>query len=159
MVSRRQFLWGDFKGGKAPQRPPWALAETVFPDVCTRCGACAPVCPTRIIIIVRGYPEVDFRRGECTFCGACAAVCKDQALLRTEKGRRAKPWTIKAQISDRCATRQGVACRVCDDRCQTVAIRFSPRLGAPPMAEIDAALCTGCGACLAPCPMKAISLV
>ncbi|MCK9386791.1 MAG: ferredoxin-type protein NapF [Sulfuritalea sp.] len=158
MVSRRQFLWGNFKGGKAPQRPPWALAETVFPDVCTRCGACAPVCPTRIIIIVRGYPEVDFRRGECTFCGACAAVCKDQALLHTEKGRHAKPWTIKAQISDRCATRQGVACRVCDDRCQVAAIRFSPRLGAPPMAEIDATLCTGCGACLAPCPMKAISL-
>ena len=34
----------------------------------------------------------------------------------------------------------------------------SPRRGGPPLAEIDAAACTGCGACVAPCPVAAISV-
>jgi ferredoxin-type protein NapF len=82
MVSRRQFLRGNFKSGQAPQRPPWALAEALFINACSRCGDCVPACPTRIIVIVRGFPEVDFKRGECTFCGACAAACKDKRIAR-----------------------------------------------------------------------------
>lgn len=156
MVSRRQFLRGDFKSRRAPQRPPWALAEELFLNACSRCGDCVPVCPTRIIVIVRGYPEVDFQRGECTFCGACAAACQDGALLNNES--QIWPWAIKAQIADTCLTQRGVECRICGDRCAAVAIRFSPRLGGPPAAEVDVGACTGCGACVAPCPVRAISL-
>ena len=145
---------GDFKARRNPQRPPWALAEQAFLDACTRCAACVPVCPTQIIVVVRGYPEVDFKRGECTFCGECVAACKDRALVRD--GR--EPWTIKAQVADNCLARRGVECRVCGDPCPVTAIRFSPRLGGPPVAEVDTALCTGCGACVAPCPVAAISL-
>lgn len=156
MVSRRQFMQGDFKSRRSPQRPPWAQAEESFLDACTRCGACAPVCPTRIVVIVRGYPEVDFKLGECTFCGACAAACRDGALLRADAETR--PWSIKAQIADNCLAKRGVECRVCGDPCVVSAIRFSPRLGGPPVAEVDAASCTGCGACVAPCPVNAISI-
>jgi ferredoxin-type protein NapF len=147
---------GDFKARRPPQRPPWALAEEAFLDACTRCGACVPVCPTRIIVVVRGYPEVDFKRGECTFCGACAAACKDGALLTAESP--VGPWAIKAQIAESCLPRRGVECRICGDHCSVTAIRFSPRLGGPPVAEVDAASCTGCGACVAPCPVNAISI-
>jgi len=147
---------GDFKARRNPQRPPWALAEDAFLDACTRCAACVPVCPTGIIVIVRGYPEVDFKRGECTFCGACATACSDGALLRADE--HAVPWDIKAQVADTCLARRGVECRVCGDPCPVAAIRFSPRLGGPPVAEVDTALCTGCGACVAPCPVAAISL-
>ncbi len=147
---------GDFKTRKAPQRPPWALAEEAFRDACSRCGECLPVCPTQIIVLVRGYPEVDFRRGECTFCGACAAACKDGALLRGED--HASAWTIKARIAESCLPRRGVECRICGDHCAAAAIRFSPRLGGPPAAEVDFDSCTGCGACVAPCPVAAISL-
>lgn len=147
---------GDFKTRKAPQRPPWALAEELFGAACSRCGDCLPVCPTRIIVLGRGYPEVDFKRGECTFCGACAAACKDGALLRTTD--QAAPWAIKAQIAASCLPRHGVECRICGDHCLVAAIRFSPRLGGPPLAEVDPASCTGCGACVAPCPVTAISL-
>ena len=156
MVNRRQFLRGNFKAAPAPQRPPWALAEESFLDACTRCGACVPVCPTRIIVIVRGYPEVDFKLGECTFCGACAAACRDGALPRADA--EALPWNIKAQIADNCLAKRGVECRICGDHCAVAAIRFSPRLGGPPVAEIDPAACTGCGACVAPCPVNAISI-
>lgn len=147
---------GDFKARRNPQRPPWALAEQAFLDACTRCGACVPACPTRIIVAVRGYPEVDFKRGECTFCGACVAACTDGALIRADE--HTVPWGIKAQVADTCLARRSVECRVCGDPCPVAAIRFSPRLGGPPVAEVDTALCTGCGACVAPCPVAAISL-
>ena len=156
MVSRRQFLRGDFKTRRPPQRPPWALPEEAFVDACSRCGDCIPVCPTRIIVVVRGYPEVDFQRGECTFCGACALACKDGALPRGTS--QAIPWTIRAQVAANCLANQGVECRVCGDHCPVAAIRFSPRLGGPPVAEVDAGSCTGCGACVAPCPARAISV-
>jgi len=149
---------GDFKARHTPQRPPWALAEGAFLDACSRCGDCTPVCPTRIIVVVRGYPEVDFSRGECTFCGACAKACKDGALLRAGSESLAAPWTIEARIADSCLARRGVECRICGDRCPAAVIRFSPRLGGPPVPEVDASSCTGCGACVAPCPVKAISL-
>lgn len=156
MVSRRQFMRGDFKAHHSPQRPPWAPDEEAFLAACTRCGDCVPVCPTRIVVVVRGYPEVDFKRGECTFCGACAAACKDGALPRANA--QARPWNIKARIADNCLPRRGVECRICGDSCPVSAIRFSPRLGGPPVAEVDTASCTGCGACLAPCPVNAIRI-
>lgn len=147
---------GDFKTRKAPQRPPWALAEELFVAACSRCGDCLPVCPTQIIVMVRDFPQVDFKLGECTFCGNCATACKDGALARA--ARKATPWAIKAQIAGNCLARHGVECRVCGDPCPVAAIRFSPRLGGPPVAEVDTSLCTGCGACVAPCPVAAISL-
>ena len=147
---------GDFKARKAPQRPPWALAEELFVAACSRCGDCVAVCPTQIIVVVRGFPEVDFKLGECTFCGNCATVCKDGALPRAT--RKATPWAIKARIAESCLAKKGVECRVCGDQCPVAAIRFSPRPGGPPVAEVDTGSCTGCGACVAPCPVAAISL-
>lgn len=148
---------GDFKSRPPPQRPPWALAEELFINACTRCKACVPVCPTRIIVIVRGFPEVDFKRGECTFCGACATACKDGALLNSDI--QIWPWAIKAEIASSCLPLRGVECRICGDHCAANAIRFSPRVGGPPVAEVDTCACTGCGACVASCPVTAISVV
>ena len=156
MVNRRQFLRGNFRTAPAPQRPPWALAEEQFISACSRCGDCVPVCPTRIIVVVRGFPEVDFKRGECTFCGACATACIDRALVNSDT--RNQPWAIKARVAESCLAQHGVECRICGDHCGVAAIRFSPRLGGPPVAEIDVAACTGCGACVAPCPVNAISI-
>ena len=156
MVSRRQFLRGDFKTRRAPQRPPWALAEEPFLDACSRCGDCVPVCPTRIVVVVRGYPELDFGQGECTFCGRCADACRDGALLRI--AGQSVAWTIKAKIAESCLAQRGVECRVCGDPCAVTAIRFSPRLGGPPLPQVVRDSRTGCGACVAPCPVSAISL-
>jgi ferredoxin-type protein NapF len=96
-----------------------------------------------------GYPTVNFSR-ECTFCGDCVSACRPQALLR-HAGQPA--WTLKAIISDLCLPRRGIECRTCGDYCEANAIRFSPRLGGSPLAEIDSDKCTGCGACVAPCPV------
>lgn len=159
MVSRRQFLRGRLSSRPAPVRPPWSGAEDDFLARCTRCGDCQPVCPTRIIVIGDGgFPEIDFHHGECTFCAACVDACRPQALVTRDAEGVRQPWRLKAWISDRCFTHHGVVCRTCGDVCAPRAIRFVAEPGMVAQPEVLAANCTGCGACLAPCPAKAISI-
>ena len=154
--SRRNFLRGKVSTHAAQLRPPWAGAEGEFTALCTRCGDCARTCPTRIIKQGdAGYPTVDFALGECTFCGNCAAACQPQALRRNEE---TPAWRIRAKIGETCLANRQVECRICGDHCPVTAIRFSPRLGGPPLVEIDANTCNGCGACVAPCPVAALSV-
>lgn len=152
-AARRGFLRGRPRP-KAELRPPWAGAENAFIDACTRCGDCLRACREGIIVSGDGgYPAIDFARGECSFCAACVAACQPQALLR-RAGEA--PWPYWARLGPACLPAQGVECRVCGDYCGERAIRFPPRLGGSPLPEIDAARCTGCGACLKPCPANAI---
>ncbi len=150
---------GFFRGRARPQvqmRPPWALPEAKFIDACTRCNDCLKACPTGILIAGDGgFPSVDFQRGECTFCADCVTACQPKALLRVE-GQDA--WSSKAVIGDACLPRRGVECRVCGDFCDARAIRFVPRLGGSPLPELDPEKCTACGACIAPCPTRAIRI-
>lgn len=156
MISRRQFLRGDISGRKTFLRPPWALAEAAFLDACTRCGDCVPVCPEKIIVVERGYPAVDFSRGKCTFCEACLKVCAAGALKKIEDE---PPWKIRPQMAESCVANNNVVCRTCGDACLLAAIRFQPRLGGAALPEVDGEICTGCGACVAPCPAGAIKLL
>ena len=154
-ASRRGF----FRGRPRPRveiRPPWALPETSFTDTCTRCNDCAGACPEQIIVSGDGgFPTIDFKRGECTFCGDCVAACQPNALVRAD-GQPA--WSYKALIGPSCLPARGVECRSCEDFCTARAIRFSPRLGGGPIPEVETEKCTGCGACIAPCPVNAIAI-
>jgi ferredoxin-type protein NapF len=151
--SRRNFLRGRFAPRTEPLRPPWALAETDFLQACTRCGDCVGACPTHIITRDVGYPTVDFTKGECTFCGDCAAACSPRALIRTGEQ---SPWAACAVINEPCLARQRVECRICGDQCAAGAIRFPPLAGGIALPALDQERCTGCGACVAPCPVQAI---
>ena len=51
---------------------------------------------------------------------------------------------------------QGVVCASCREVCPASAIRVPP--GARGAATVDPETCTGCGACVAPCPVDAIAL-
>ena len=155
-TSRRNFLRGKFSPRKGPLRPPWALAEDDFLSACTRCGDCVRACPTHIISEHdAGYPTIDFGEGECTFCGDCVTACLPNALLQ-RPGQ--PPWAARAVINEDCLARQRVECRVCGDLCAAGAIRFPPLAGSIAIPEIDAECCTGCGACVAPCPTRAITV-
>jgi ferredoxin-type protein NapF len=154
-ASRRGF----FRGRPRPQaeiRPPWALAEDAFVATCTRCGDCLAACPERILVVGDGgYPTVAFANGECTFCSACVDACRPGALLRAGN---AAPWKLVAVAGADCLPRKGIECRVCGDFCGARAIRFTPRIGGSPLPEIDGERCTGCGACVAPCPVAAMTV-
>ena len=154
-ASRRGF----FRGRPRPRvenRPPWALPEASFIDICTRCNDCLSACPEAIIISGDGgFPTIDFKRGECTFCADCITACKPHALIRSDEQ---PAWSIKASIAPSCLPHKGVECRSCGDYCDSRAIRFNPRIGGSPLPVIDAERCTGCGACVAPCPVNAITI-
>ncbi|MFI5270410.1 MAG: 4Fe-4S dicluster domain-containing protein [Chloroflexota bacterium] len=64
----------------------------------------------------------------------------------------------RVRASDACLARLGVHCQSCSDACPELAIRFTPRLGAPPLPVIAAAQCTGCGDCVGVCPVDALVL-
>ena len=154
-LSRRGF----FRGKPRPRtetRPPWALPENAFVDICTRCGDCITRCPTGILISGDGgYPTLDFQRGECTFCADCVQVCRPQAL---RKQADTAPWSLRARVGEACLPNHGIECRSCGDFCDARAIRFRPRLGGCPLPDLDSECCTGCGACVAPCPASAITI-
>lgn len=156
-LTRRSFLRGRISKQSLAPRPPWSLAEADFVERCTRCDACIEVCPTGILVRADGgYPEVDFSRGECTFCGGCVSACAPAALVRLPDP--APAWSIRALVADSCLAMNGVECRVCGEACPTGAIRFRPRLGGVAQPALALESCNGCGACFAPCPVRAITV-
>jgi ferredoxin-type protein NapF len=157
-ISRMDFLRGALKGRKDSVRPPWAADPPAFTTLCDGCGHCMRACKSHIVVAGRGgLPEIDFRRGACTFCGDCVAACPTGALSRIKMSVTA-PWTLVPEIDGACLAKQGVVCRTCGDRCEPRAITFRLAPGGVARPVIDAAECTGCGECVAACPVQAIAL-
>jgi ferredoxin-type protein NapF len=154
-VSRAQFLRGDFRGKSRVVRPPWSLAENLFVEACSRCGACIRACPEGILRSGRaGFPVVHFEFGECTFCGRCVEACRDGALHR--EGSKSIPWHLTVSIGDNCLAQAGIVCGACAEHCEAGAIRLRPTLGRVPQPYLHPSICTGCGACCRPCPVGAL---
>lgn len=155
-LSRRNFLRGRVAAPGSQLRPPGALPEAAFTEVCSRCGDCARACPTHIIEQGDGgYPTIDFALGECTFCTDCITACQPKALQRTGDS---PPWPWRAHIGDACLAKRQVECRICGEQCGENAIRFQPLLGGVSQPLLASDRCTGCGACVAPCPAQAIGV-
>ncbi len=152
----RRGLFAAVAGSSEPIRPPWTLPLDRFEDLCTGCDGCIRACPTGILKRGRGgLPYVDFSQGECTFCGQCREACRDDCFL---SDRAAAPWHVQAEISEACVERKGVSCRMCQDVCMSDAIRARPMTGGRANLSINTELCTGCGACVVPCPVGAVTL-
>ncbi len=154
--SRRRFF-GSRLPSVAPFRPPWSVPESRFVDACSRCDDCVRACPTGLLRRGDGgFPLTDFSAAACTFCGNCADSCKTGAIAPDTSG---VPWQFTICIGENCLARQRVECRVCGEICEARAIRFPLVSGGVLRPEVDGAACTGCGACLAPCPVNAIGRV
>ena len=158
VINRMQFLRGDFAGKAKPLRPPWAISEAAFSQLCTRCGECISQCPNHLIRSGRGdFPVIDFNAGECLFCEACVDTCKPGALKKTPD----KPvWTVRATLdSTVCLACRNIECLSCYDPCEARAVSLTARIGGVAIPMINSAACTGCGACFGVCPVHAIKMI
>lgn len=156
-LSRRNLLRGKITARTLPLRPPGAINEALFLDICTTCNDCVAACPQGIIFRGAGsYPEVDFRQGECTFCARCIDVCAVNAL---EQHTDTPPWRLQLVLGDHCLAQRQVVCETCADSCEAEAIHFRPTPGSIAVPSINQDLCTGCGACIAACPEYALQAV
>lgn len=152
----RRALFARFRDGPTQLRPPWAVDERLFSDTCTACGKCIEACPEGILAAGHGgLPIVTFSRGACIFCGTCTDACPEACFTPQ---RETKPWRLVATVSPTCIETKGVTCRMCEAACDANAIRFRPRIGGGSNVLIDAETCSGCGACLSPCPVGALSV-
>lgn len=162
-LSRRAFFRIRERSPKPPSRPPWALAEAGFVAACSaECeSACIEACPERILVCAAdGRPEIRFELGACTFCANCAEACPTGALVKHDAcGRQLSPWSLKAVVANRCLAISGITCRACGEACAEDAIVFRLGLNGTALPAVSDDTCTGCGACVKPCPVDAIALV
>nr|CRH05584.1 Ferredoxin-type protein NapF [Candidatus Magnetococcus massalia] len=160
VISRRHLLRGRIKPPADALLPPWSHPPTLFYSRCSRCDACITACPERLIVRGDGgFPQIDFRQGECDFCRKCLEICEDHAL----SGEVNPPLPLRPVIADNCLPKRGVACQSCRDGCEPMALRFPPQLSSGgrgiALPQLESDLCSGCGGCVAPCPVGAITMV
>ena len=136
-------------------RPPWALDEYNFVDICRNCKACLEACPESIIQLdSRNQPIINFQKGECTFCSDCLTVCESGALAKVPN--KALPWDAKVDLKKGCLAEQNILCRSCGEICEHRAIHFPISAKGIVNPEINREKCNGCGACIAKCPTQVL---
>lgn len=145
-------------------RPPGALPEAAFLAACTRCGACADVCPVHAITklppaagLAAGTPTLDVAVTACLMCEGmpCAVACPTPALEVPAWGWRDVQMAQVVIDASRCIAFRDVECGICARVCPVGedALRIDER-GRP----VIGAACTGCGQCLNACVTTPTSL-
>ena len=172
-LSRRQFLQGvgavaaglavvpltSLERRPAPLRPPGALPEAQFMDVCIACQECVRVCPTHGLqaaflqtgLSRIGMPVLVPRLGACALGVSCSQLCQQvcpvKAILPVSQ-RDLKLGTAHVDHTLCLAWDQGVKCLVCVEACQYKAA--TPYQG---RVIVDPNKCVGCGFCESGCPV------
>lgn len=158
-------------------RPPGALPEEDFLQLCQRCGLCMKACPTNAInptlaeAGMAGFwtPHLIMTQGYCEYtCTLCGSVCPTGAIREiSAKEKIERPIIIGVAHVDRgrCLPWSGNGpCIVCQELCPTspkaIYLRkevvpgpdHSPMVGNVPF--VDLKRCVGCGICENKCPVK-----
>lgn len=123
-------------------RPPQALEEVHFLQLCDQCVRCVSVCPNNAITLEHGYPVLS---GACDSCYQCVQACPTGALTHSK---------LKANVNFRCSAKLASHCQSCVEVCQQNAITIKQGES----AAIDSQACSGCGDCLNACAFFAITL-
>jgi polyferredoxin len=172
-LTRRQFLQGTAAAAaglvlmpltrleprRLPLRPPGALLEAQFLDMCIACQECIRVCPTHGLqaaflqsgLSGLGMPVLVPRLGGCSLGISCTHLCQQvcpvDAILPVNP-QDFKIGRAKVDHTLCLAWDQGVKCLVCVEACQYhAAIPHQGRVG------VDASKCVGCGFCESGCPV------
>ncbi len=146
-------------------RPPGALPERLFLQLCARCGECIKVCPSNGLqpaLFEAGLegmftPILIPRVGECVEkCDACGQVCPTGAIQNfTYEMKRDKLIIGKATI-DRSLCRpwnRTGKCQICEEHCSYKAITSEMSEWGMLVPYVHKDKCTGCGMCEKVCPV------
>ncbi|GAA0430562.1 4Fe-4S binding protein [Aeromonas salmonicida] len=74
-------------------RPPWAIEESQYLSLCTRCGECFKACPTGALdlqwgrqVQTRVQIEASCQARQGFYCLLCEDACPQQAIKATSDG-------------------------------------------------------------------------
>lgn len=142
-------------------RPPGAVAEARFLELCNRCGDCASACPHAAIATAppvyraaSGTPRIDPSVAPCRLCEdlPCIGACETGAL----RDDGARMGTARINRFD-CINALGTSCSICAEQCPVdQAIDSSG-----PIPAVRQDLCVGCGLChhVCPAPRNAVAIL
>ncbi len=156
-------------------RPPGAVNEEQFLDLCLRCEACVKACSTtggclqpagfEYGIAKFWTPRADMRRGYCEYsCTLCGQVCPSGAIKPLDEETKKRKVIGLAYIDrSRCIPwERGEECIVCEEHCPLPrkAIQFriadveltNRTASQVKLPYVDRDLCIGCGICETRCP-------
>lgn len=163
-------------------RPPGAVGEDHFLDLCLRCEECVKVCsstggclqPSGTEYGWTGFwtPRARMREGYCEYsCNLCGQVCPSGAILPLAEEAKKKRVIGLAYINrSRCIPwERGEDCIVCEEHCptpkkaivfrkETVELPNGVRTGVK-LPYVDPELCIGCGICEYKCPVSGESAI
>jgi ferredoxin-type protein NapG len=133
-------------------RPPGSLPEMGFLAACTRCGACADVCPPHAIVTVSAQGGLAAGTPYCIACVdmPCAAACPTAALTVPPNGWSGYRLAEVEFHPERCLTFNGTPCRVCANVCPVGEAALTIDEAGHPVLRREG--CVGCGMCSHACP-------
>ena len=149
----------------SPMRPPGALPEPFFLALCSRCGTCSQVCPTKLLkaytkdtsALDWGMPRLQYDPAWCRDdCTACTQSCPSGALRRIppDEKKNAKIGLAVFEF-EFCRLYEDIECSICGRDCPFEAISYEwSEKEYRRIVKIDAEICTGCGRCIVSCPAK-----
>jgi ferredoxin len=107
------------------------------PDLCTSCGLCVFICPTKAITTPAtkdGYQRI-FDMGKCVYCGLCESACPTQAILLTVEQHPAKLESSALLISGEVKTDKCPKCGAKPPKANLLAARIYEMANEPKICE------------------------
>ncbi len=149
-----------FPAGSTILRPPGALPEQDFLDLCARCGACVDSCPVDAILpwdsgneATDKTPIIDPNVTACVVCDGleCMNACPTGALRLVDAPEDIRMGLARVAAAD-CVRAQDDDCSICVDRCPMGSRALNLPDDGPPHVIDDG--CIGCGVCQKFCPTR-----
>lgn len=130
-------------------RPPKAIEEVLFQQICDGCRECQKACPEQVIAIEGELAQLTLDYGYCSQCGECSKSCPTGALHGSTIDNGLRPNFLPS-----CQNALFGDCYLCQEACPQNAIQLED----DSLPVVNEQQCDGCGRCKQGCPFSSITL-